>query len=315
MSKVVERIERQLGVEGLVSLLSEKLSPTDLQSLMLEVYKRRSKNKNPVDVLSDYQTNRFVQPSNISPYVLLELESTFLTELDHEFEVLELSPVCPLGTNSVIASVDQNWAVSTARNTEVISDVTNVLALECAVRRKHLLRQKPKKNQEIHLAARHRFLRSQFYTNPDFSSHFQMFCLVSAGRDKGNLSFELSSLKRHLSFYLASLQSFLGKSLPLTVFLTDFHENDRVDYLENGLLLPIRKEFNDVVLSFNHGREAGRKYYRDLCFHIYVTTPSGEELQIADGGSVDWTQKLLSDRKERLIISGISSERIVGLAS
>ena len=46
----------------------------------------------------------------------------------------------PLGTSSVMANVDRNWAVSTSRNTEVVSDATNVLALECAFRRKELLK-------------------------------------------------------------------------------------------------------------------------------------------------------------------------------
>lgn len=34
----------------------------------------------------------------------------------------------------------------------------------------------------------------------------------------------------------------------------------------------------------------------------------GEEQEIADGGWVDWTQKLLENRKERLLISGVGLE-------
>ena len=37
MNKIVDRIERELGVPGLAALLAEKLPPTDLQSLLLEV--------------------------------------------------------------------------------------------------------------------------------------------------------------------------------------------------------------------------------------------------------------------------------------
>jgi hypothetical protein len=33
-------------------------------------------------------------------------------------------------------------------------------------------------------------------------------------------------------------------------------------------------------------------------------------LELVDGGSVNWTQKLLSNAKERLVISGIGSERL-----
>jgi hypothetical protein len=51
-------------------------------------------------------------------------------------------------------------------------------------------------------------------------------------------------------------------------------------------------------------------YYRDICFHIHAMGPSGQFKELVDGGTVDWTQKLLSNAKERLIISGIGSERL-----
>ena len=46
---------------------------------------------------------------------------------------------------------------------------------------------------------------------------------------------------------------------------------------------------------------------------IYVQTPEGEWIELGDGGSVDWTQRLLSNSKERLIASGIGSERVCTL--
>jgi hypothetical protein len=33
-------------------------------------------------------------------------------------------------------------------------------------------------------------------------------------------------------------------------------------------------------------------------------------LELVDGGSVNWTQQFLSNAKERLVISGIGSERL-----
>jgi len=224
-----------------------------------------------------------------------------------------LSPVAPLGTNSVIAAVDQNWSVSTARNTEVISDATNVLALECVVRRQEAAKEASTLLQEVHLATSHRFLRPQFYDNPAFSAHFHMFSLCSAGRDQGNLSFEISALKLHLEFYLRSLQALLDASVGLNVLITDFHTHDRSSFLEKNLLAHIKAEFPTVTCEFNDGRETGKGYYRDLCFHINAKLASGEDIQLADGGSVDWTQVLMSNQKERLVISGISSERICSL--
>jgi hypothetical protein len=55
---------------------------------------------------------------------------------------------------------------------------------------------------------------------------------------------------------------------------------------------------------------SGRGYYLDLCFHIHATAISGQRLELVDGGCVNWTQKLLSNAKERLVISGIGSERL-----
>ena len=55
MSKIIERIEREAGAVGLVSILAHKLSPTDLQSLLLAVYQERSQQRAAVEVLSDIE--------------------------------------------------------------------------------------------------------------------------------------------------------------------------------------------------------------------------------------------------------------------
>lgn len=310
MNKITERIEREVGVPGLVSLLAESLKPTDLQSILLEVYRLRARRRRPSAVLSDYEANRFVQPSPLSPLRLLEWERIAFSELPSEFQPVALSPVCPLGTSSVVASVDQNWAISTARNTEVVSDSTNVLALECALRRRQLLRDDPKSTDPVHLAASHRLLRAQYYDDPTLVSHFSSFVLCSAGRDQGSFQFELAALALHARFYLRSLRRFLGSAVRLRLSLSDFSSLTRQSALESQLLLPIRQEFGDIGCVFDSQRTSGRGYYLDVCFHIHAMAPSGQWLELVDGGSVDWTHKLLSNSKERLFISGIGSERV-----
>ena len=311
MSKIIDRIEKKIGVSGLLSLLAERLTPTDLQSLLLEVYRQRASKRTPAAVLADYETNRFVKPSVVSPVVLNEWEAAAFAALPPAFEAIELSPVAPLGTSSVIGSVEQNWAVSTSRNTEVVSDSTNVLALESALRRRHLLRENPKSNETIHLAANHRLLRGQFFgDNPHFFSHFNVFSLCSAGRDQGNLAFEVSTLGLHIRIYLRALRTFLGELVPLRVALTDFNTHDRRTRLEDELLAPIRAEFANTTCEFYDNRTQGRGYYLDLCFKIYAQDVEGNDIEIGDGGVVDWTQKLLSNAKERLVTSGIAGEGI-----
>jgi hypothetical protein len=310
MNKIVERIEREAGAPGLVSLLAERLTPTDLQSLLLEVYRLRSARRRPADVLSSYASDRFVRPAPVSPVRLLAWEQTAFAELPPEFQPLALSPVCPLGASSVVAGVDQNWAVATARNTEVVSDSTNALALECALRRRALLRADPKSAEPVHLAASHRLLRGQHYADPALASHFSVFALCSAGRDRGSLRFELAALGLHMRFYLRALRAFLGADIPLCLSITDLASPDRYALLEAHLLAPIRAEFGGLEIVVGEQRTRGVGYYRDLCFHVHVTHPSGKRIELVDGGVVDWTQRLLGSAKERLITSGLGSQRL-----
>jgi hypothetical protein len=48
-------------------------------------------------------------------------------------------------------------------------------------------------------------------------------------------------------------------------------------------------------------------YYLGVQFKLYIEW-AGQEWEIADGGFVDWTQKLVGNRKERMLISGFGLE-------
>ncbi|HVO41647.1 MAG TPA: hypothetical protein VMT34_03435, partial [Aggregatilineales bacterium] len=220
--KIIERIERDAGLPGLTALLAERLSPTDLQSVLLEVYRQLAQNREPSEVLSAYETDPLVRPSARSPLDLLAWERSAFAALPPDFEAVALAPVCPLGTSSAVALVSQNKVLSTIRNTEVVSDSTNVMALECAYRRKQLLRAAPKSRTPIHLAASHRLLRTQQYKGPNLVAHFSAFGLCSAGRDEGSLAFELTTLRRHIGVYVRALRAFLGSEVILRVAVTDF---------------------------------------------------------------------------------------------
>ena len=310
-SKIIERIERQVGVPGLMDALAERLSLTDLQSLLLEVFRRRSAQQNPAAVLAAYEANRFVRPSQVSPVQLLAWEQVAFSQLPSEFQPIALSPVTPLATCSAIAAVDQHRVLSTIRNTEVVSDSTNTLALEAAFQRRQHLRANPKSPQAVHLAASHRLLRTQHYqNNPHALAHFSAFALCSAGRDQGNLRFECSVLVLHIGFYLRALYAFLGAEVPLHVSVADFDAADRQAWLAEQLFIPLRALFPQAEYRFDQQRTSGEGYYDDLCFHVHAASPSGQLLELADGGVVNWTQKLLNNAKERCVISGIGSERV-----
>ena len=52
----------------------------------------------------------------------------------------------------------------------------------------------------------------------------------------------------------------------------------------------------------------GLGYYSGLCFRISPAAPDANRYPIVDGGLTDWTARLLEDRKERLLATGIGSE-------
>lgn len=306
--EITERIVRDLGVPGLVELLGRRLPPTDLQSLLLAVYRRRAAELTPSDLLERYEQNAFSHPSAIDPRALLELDRLTFALLPDDWERVELAPVCPLGTTSVLGELSQNRAVATVRNTEVVSDSTNVLALECARRRRRVRRTKGDVSAQIKLCASTRLLRSQPYATP-FLPHFRLLGLVTAGRDTGSNRFELEAAIEHVDFYLRLLRGVadLGFGVNrLEVSITDLGIPN--SSLEPGVIEPLARQHADVDFRLDPDREEGRGYYIGLCFWIHGSTLAGERLQLTDGGCTDWTQTLLSDRKERLLISGMGSE-------
>lgn len=303
------RIEREIGVPGLANLLATRLTPTDLQSLLLEVYRLSAKQRSPASILEAYAQNRFTRPSRIPASALATWAELAISLLPPDFTPLELSPVCPLATCSGVAAVDQNWSVPTVRNTEVVSDPTNVLALECALRRRQFLTKDAKSATPVNLAASHRVVRPQFFEGPNLFAHFQLFGMVTGGRDQGDRRFEISALTRHADFYVRLLRAFAGPDLRIRLAFSDFGPEDRSLQLEQQLLAPLRDGLG-VECGVDPDRQTGRGYYRDLCMKVYASTADGDEIEIGDGGSVDWTQRLLSNSKERLVISGLGSERI-----
>lgn len=83
--------------------------------------------------------------------------------------------------------------------------------------------------------------------------------------------------------------------------------------LAQKVCAPLKEEYPSVKFSFNMHRLTGLGYYAGPCFHIKVKNASGQTFMIGDGGFVDWTQKLLSDSKERLMTSAIGTELLCRL--
>lgn len=303
----LEKILASIEAPNLAEDLASRLSGSELHTLLLEVAERRASKKTPADLLRQYAKDRFVGPSTADPRLLLEFDRLAFSLLTPAFEPLELSPVCPLGTNAAIATCSQNKVVSTMRDTEVMADPTALLALELAHRR----RISRDRHTTLRLCASHRLTRAQIFPNPAMTAHFRLLALVTGGRDRGSWLFESESLTEHIRFYLDLFASAptigLAFAEPL-VALTPLASGIPSDLVEQRILAPLRAAFPGVQFAIDPDRQQGRNYYQALCFRIEAKTPDGLNLMLTDGGFTDWTRKLTSNAKERLMTSGIGTE-------
>ena len=314
--QLINRILRATNTPGLLDVLAEELTPTDLQSLLLEVYRLRAARIAPAALLTQHEQNRFVRPAAVDPQVLLEFDRLAFAAANPPFTPIELAPVAPLGANSVVGLVDQNKAVATSRNTEVVSDSTNVLALECAVRRRTRLRTPGGQNELVRLCASHRLLRAQSYGDPLALAHFRLFALCTAGRDRGSFRFELAALHEQLGICMRLLTGAKAagyRIAHLRVAVTDLTAGRQEEALRSAVLDPLAAKYPTVQVGFDPDRPDGRTYYTNACFHIFASDSAGQEYQVGDGGFTTWTQRLLSNAKERLLISGLGTERLCGI--
>ena len=306
--RALRRVTADAGGEQALEALADGLPGADLTTLLLEVFRRRAERISPAQVMRRYRTDRFVAAATVSFAALRRAEDAMLGVLPASFEPVVLAPVLPLGAHTAVADVDPRNVIATVRGTEVAADPTNGLALEAAVRRAELLARSARSPEPVRLAASQRVTRAQAFSGPVSFAHFQLFGMVTAGRDTGSRSFERQHLAEHLTFASEALAA-LG--LPrVTIAITCLDESGQ------QVLAAVRD-----VLAGSPGtevteapeRESGRAYYRGLCFKVFAAQAGGELLEVADGGFVDWTAQLLGSRKERLLISGYGIDRLATL--
>lgn len=81
-----------------------------------------------------------------------------------------------------------------------------------------------------------------------------------------------------------------------------------LERLDARVLAPLVAEFPSVTAQLDLGRLEGLGYYAGPCVRITAADPSGLQLPLVDGGFTRWTQELLSNRRERFLITGIGSD-------
>ncbi|MCU0447483.1 MAG: hypothetical protein MUE85_21505 [Microscillaceae bacterium] len=305
---LIDSLLAKIDAPDLLDILVHRLSMSELNSLFLEVYRQKTQQISPPQLLQNYMQNRFVAPSPLSPLDLGQFEAKALQLADlQDFTPIELSPLSPLGACSVVASADQNKVVSALRGTEVTADATNLLALECAKVRKS----QGYPSQSLHYATVHRHVRSQVFNFKGFSSHFKILGLVSAGRDTGSFEFEKQSMARHLTFYHTYFSQILGID-SVKIHLKFLNTDTEVNRLANSVDEFLREKIPNILIETSQNPQVGQNYYQQLQFK-FVLEWQGQVYEIADGGLVDWTQKLTQNRKERFLISGLGIELLFKL--
>jgi hypothetical protein len=275
--------------------LADGLSGSEHQSLLLEVMHARTLARSAKDLVAQQGRDPFCLPAATDLRAMLEIDSHLLAAAAH-FEAIELSPVAPLGTCSVVGPTHQHRVLSALRGTEVVSDPTNVLALECALR----LRARP--GTDLHLATSQRVVRAQPVPKlPGFAPHFRLFALGSAGIERKDHAFTIETIALHVRTMLAGLDRLAQHGYALG--------RRRVEILASpdrqGLGRQLAELLEASLQPLAHPYYSGGLRYR-----IWVAGPDGEELPLADGGSFDWLSQLCANRRAVFIGSGLGSQLI-----
>jgi len=301
----LRRVLTQAGGPELLDLLADELSGADLTTLLLEVFRRRADRLTPAEVMRRYRSDRFVAPAPTGVTAMRRAEDVLLSALPDGFETLVLAPVLPLAAHSAVASVDPRKVIATIRGGEVAADPTNALALEAADRRSRALAADPRSTTLVRLAATQRVVRAQhFEAAPGRLAHFQLFGLVTAGRDTGGRAFEQRHLAEHLQCAVRAISAVGAERIEVRLTGLDEASAPILERTREALAGQ-----PGVHVLDDPGRTTGRGYYTGVCFKVYATI-AGELLEIADGGFVDWTAQLTGNRKERLLISGLGVDRL-----
>jgi hypothetical protein len=283
---------------GAYEALSARLPASRLWSLLLEVSQARAAARRPVDLLEQWERDRFVQPALVDQRTLVEVDQHLL-ETASAFHSIELSPVAPLGVCSVMGHASQNKVLSALRGTEVVADPTNIMALECARRMRH------DPTTAVRLATSHRCVRAQeIPKSPGFAANFRIFCLGSAGLERQDHGFLVSAVAEQMTVMLEALDrleqhGFAFPDRRITVLATEATAaiGDRIVAMLGGGAV------ERAILDHPY-------YNRGLRFQIAARSSGGVDMPLIDGGAFDWVARLASNRRAVYVASGLGSQLV-----
>jgi hypothetical protein len=287
---MVVPIAREL-FESLLSAPASSSTPWLLELMRAQAARRR-----PRDLLSQLGRDAFVAPGVLDLRMVHRLDGLALAAADG-YEALQLSPVAPLGVCSALAPTSQDRTLSALRGTEVVSDPTNVLALECARR---LLAQP---QQLARLCTLHQVLRAQpLPPRAGHTRHFRMFALVDAGPGLAEDGFEVDAIVRHVRVF-DRLLDLAAAELPC--LYPDRRVLVRTDDARATLGARVCERLRRELPQLAVERESfSSAYYAGVRVGFGPRTAAGEWSAIGDIGVFDWIAKLTANRRMRLVAGG-----------
>lgn len=129
--------------------------------------------------------------------------------------------------------------------------------------------------------------------------------MVAAGKDTGDFAFERDAFREQLLHIHYLLTTFFA------IENIYFKIQPRSGYKDGqALIAAVTAGFPFKIVM--EPAPAENNYYKGLQFKTIITV-AGNEIEIADGGLVDWTQQLTGNKKERCFISGIGLSLLVKL--
>jgi hypothetical protein len=291
-----ERMWTRKGIDATAyAALCKGLATSELASLLLGVFDQRAAARTPAALRQQWQRDRFVAPAPVDQRTFNALDSHLLSAAA-AFEALELSPLAPLAACSAIALTGQNRTVSTIRGTEVVSDPTNLLAIESAARLAG------SSQQVIKLATSHRCVRAQPYPKkPGYAAHFRLFVLTTAGHERKDHGLLVESLSDHIRTHLNAMDRLEQHGYAFSQRI--------VRLLATPERQPLAKRISLTLPGTPIALEPlEHDYYDGLRFMISARTEAGDDIPFIDGGAFDWMQKLTANRKHVFVASGLGSQ-------
>ena len=276
-------------------------SPSETTPVLLELAQRQAARRTPADLLAQYGTDGYVAFGKLDQRLLHRLDG-FALDAATDFEAVQLSPVAPLGVCSVIAPTSQNRVLPAARRTEVVSDPTNVMALECARR----LREDA--SATVRLCTVHQTLRAQpFPPVAGYARHFRLFAMAEAGVGVADDGFEVAAIVRHLVVFdrLFDLAAAIGARFPRRRVVLRATEARRV--LRGRAERALREALPHVEVV---PEELEAPYYDGFRAMFGADSQQGVFVPIGDLGLFDWMPKLTSNGRHRFVASGFGLQLV-----